>query len=154
MYWDCSPQAIEGDANPLATINSRSGLQTALNLTLRPSTVFAGKSFTNKKLRTADALVISVFDHGNPTLGYTWETRSRKLAEDVLSNSSVIPADGQVTRSTLYEFRFKPMTLNDDLLLAGSYMVTAVYVIWRMMRLRAIKSWFGLLITVGAKVSF
>jgi len=42
--------------------------------------------------------------------------------------------------------------LNDDLFLAASYLVTAVYVIWRMMQLRAVKSWFGLLVTICAKV--
>lgn len=44
------------------------------------------------------------------------------------------------------------MTLNDDLFLAASYLVTAAYVIWRMMQLRAMKSWFGLLVTICAKV--
>jgi hypothetical protein len=42
--------------------------------------------------------------------------------------------------------------LIDDLLLAASYLVTAAYVIWRMMQLRAVKSWFGLLVTICAKV--
>jgi len=152
MYWSCSPGAIEDDPDLLFTINSRSGRHSALNLTLRPSTVFAGKAFSGTKLRAADALVITLFDQTNSSLGAIWDARSRALAAETSSEWSIFPKDGQIVRSRLYEFRFKPMTLNDDLLLAASYFVTAVYVILRMMQLRAIKSWFGLLITICAKV--
>lgn len=152
MYWNCSLRAIEQDPDPLLTINSATKHRSSLNLTLRPSTVFAGKAFANKKLQAADALVITLFDQSNSSLGYMWESRSRKLAAELPSEWTMFPKDGQIRKSRLYEFRFKPMTLNDDLFLAASYMVTAAYVIWRMMQLRAVKSWFGLLITICAKV--
>jgi hypothetical protein len=152
MYWDCSMTAIENDSDLLATINSKTSQHTSLNLTLRPSTVFAGKAFSNKKLRAADALVITLFDQTKSSLGHSWNERSRQLAQDISPEWSLFPQDGQVVRSHLYEFRFKPMTLNDDLFLALSYLITAVYVISRMMQLRAVKSWFGLLITICAKV--
>ncbi|KAF2272579.1 uncharacterized protein EI97DRAFT_205885 [Westerdykella ornata] len=152
MYWNCSLPAMEKDPDPLATINSRSTHQTAVNLTLRPSTVFAGKVFANKRLRAADALVITLFHRTGSTLGYAWESRSRQLAQNLTPGWSIFPKDGQVHRSRLYEFRFKPMTLSDDLLLGGSYFVVAVYVIWRMMQLRAVKSKSGLLLTICAKM--
>jgi hypothetical protein len=152
MFWDCSLKALDEDPDLLATINSQTSQQSVLNLTLRPSTVFAGKAFSNNKLRAADALVITLFDQTNSSLGYIWETRSRELARDVSPGWSMFPKDGQILRSRLYEFRFKPMTLNDDLFLAFSYLITAAYVVWRMMQLRAFKSWFGLLITICAKV--
>ncbi|KAF1951484.1 hypothetical protein CC80DRAFT_207932 [Byssothecium circinans] len=153
MYWDCSLDALENDRNLLSTINSCSTVQSALNLTLRPSTVFAGKVFAKTKLRSADALVITLFDYTSAGLGETWNVRTRKLAQELSPEWKLFPEDGQVVASRLYEFRFKPMTLYDDLVLAASYVVTAVYVIWRMMQLRAIKSWFGLLITIGAKMT-
>ncbi|KAH7130767.1 sterol-sensing domain of SREBP cleavage-activation-domain-containing protein [Dendryphion nanum] len=153
LYWDCSPDAIEDDKDFLATINSRSAGHSDLNLTLRPSTVFAGKVFSGKKLQSADALVITLFDQTNSSVAYAWEMRSRKLAEELSPQWTMFPENGQVLRSRFYEFRFKPMTLNDDILLAASYLFTAAYVIWRMMQLRAIKSWFGLLITIGAKMT-
>jgi hypothetical protein len=152
MYWNCSLQAIEQDTDLLATINSKTNQQSGLNLTLRPSTVFAGKAFANKKLRAADALVITLFDQTESTLGYTWETRSRQLVQELGPGLSIFPKDGQIFRSRLYEFRFKPMTLSDDLLLGGSYFFVALYVVWRMMRLRAVKSKSGLFITICAKV--
>lgn len=154
MYWNCSLQAIERDTDLLATINSRTHQHSGLNLTLRPSTVFAGKAFANKKLRAADALVITLFDQTESTLGYAWETRSRRLAQELGSGWAIFPKDGQIYRSRLYEFRFKPMTMSDDLLLGGSYLFVALYVIWRMMQLRAVKSKSGLLITICAKVQF
>jgi hypothetical protein len=154
MYWDCTLSSLENDPDLLTTINSRTTAQSALNLTLRPSTVFAGKTFVNSKLLAADALVLTLFDQTNSSLGETWAARSRLLAKEDSSNWTVFPADGQVTTSRLYEFRFRSMTLADDLLLAASYLVTAAYVIWRMMQLRAVKSWFGLLVTICAKVCF
>lgn len=153
MYWNCSIQALNHDQDLLSTINSRTNLHSALNLTLRPSTVFAGKVFAKSKLRSADALVITLLDHSNAGLDATWNARAQQLARELSSEWSLFPQDGQVVKSRLYEFRFKPMTLNDDILLAASYAVTAVYVVWRMMQLRAIKSWFGLLVTICAKVS-
>ncbi len=152
MYWDCSLSALEKDDDLLGTINAHKRTRSALNITLRPSTVFAGKSFYNTKLRAADALVITLFDQTNSSLGDTWDARSRLLAEKLSPGWTIFPPDGQVRRSRLYEFRFKPMTLNDDLFLAASYLVTVAYVIWRMMQLRAVKSWFGLLVTICAKV--
>jgi hypothetical protein len=152
MYWNCSVDALEADNNLLSTINSHSNTQSALNLTLRPSTVFAGKAFAKTKLRSADALVITLFDQTKSGLGATWDARSQQLAQDLPSEWALFPQEGRVLKSRLYEFRFQEMTLIDDLLLAASYMVTASYVIWRMMQLRAVKSWIGLLITVCAKV--
>lgn len=152
MYWECSLSALEEDRDLLGTINAHTRGHSALNVTLRPSTVFAGKAFSNTKLRAADALVITVFDQTNSNLGDIWDSRSRQLAGELHPDWTIFPKDGHVTRNRLYEFRFRPMTLSDDLFLAASYLVTAVYVILRMMQLRAIKSWFGLLVTICAKV--
>lgn len=154
MYWNCSHKLLDEDRDLLATINSHVRLQSALNITLRPSTVFAGKAFFKTKLRSADAIVITLFDQTTAGLGDSWAKRSGLLAQNLAPDWSMFPHDGQVAKSRLYEFRFKPMTLNDDLFLAASYMVTAAYVVMRMMQLRAVKSWFGLLITIGVKVSF
>ncbi|KAJ4367315.1 hypothetical protein N0V83_006896 [Neocucurbitaria cava] len=148
MYWDCSLSVLEEDRDLLGTINAHTRSHSALNITLRPSTVFAGKTFSNTKLRAADALVITVFDQTQSNLGDIWDSRSRQLATELQSDWTIFPRDGHVTRNRLYEFRFRPMTLSDDLFLAASYLVTAVYVILRMMQLRAVKSWFGLLVTI------
>ncbi|KAH9865554.1 hypothetical protein J1614_009139 [Plenodomus biglobosus] len=153
MYWDCSLHALEADPDLLATINAHTKTQTALNITLRPSSVFAGKTFSNSKLRAADALVITWFDYTNASLGDVWDARSSALANTLSPDWTIFPQDGQVVHNRLYEFRFRPMTLNDDLFLAASYLITAVYVIMRMMQLRAVKSWFGLLVTISAKMT-
>ncbi|KAI8936530.1 hypothetical protein NX059_006934 [Plenodomus lindquistii] len=153
MYWDCSLQALQEDRDLLATINAHAKTRTPMNLTLRPSTVFAGKTFSRNKLRAADALVITWFDYTNSSLADMWDSRSRALADNISPDWTIFPRDGQVLHNRLYEFRFRPMTLNDDLFLAASYLVTAVYVIMRMMQLRAVKSWFGLLVTISAKMA-
>jgi hypothetical protein len=153
MYWNCSRDALDAHNNLLDVINAHSKTQTVFNFTLRHSTVFAGKTFVDSKLRAADALVITMFDQTDSGLGESWDSRARVLADGFSPNWTIFPPDGQVSANRLYEFRFKPMTLNDDLFLAASYLATAVYVIWRMMQLRAVKSWFGLLITICAKMT-
>jgi hypothetical protein len=154
MYWNCSLSALEKDHDLLGTINAHKQAHSPLNITLRPSTVFAGKTFSSTRLRAADALVVTLFDQTNSTLDDTWDSRARLLAEKLSPEWTIFPPDGHVTQNRLYEFRFRPMTLNDDLFLAASYLVTAAYVIWRMMQLRAVKSWFGLLVTICVKVPF
>ncbi|KAF3049829.1 hypothetical protein E8E11_006040 [Didymella keratinophila] len=154
MYWNCSEEAMASDKNILETIHAGSKRQTPMNLTLRPSTVFAGKHFANTKLQAADALVLTLLDQTEGTdIGEKWNTRARALAQGLDTDWTIFPRDAQISASRLYEFRLKPMSRLDDIFLAGSYMITAVYVILRMMQLRAVKSWFGLLVTVGAKMA-
>ncbi|KAF2463148.1 uncharacterized protein BDR25DRAFT_246320 [Lindgomyces ingoldianus] len=153
MYWNCSSDALEQDSDLLATINSRTTDQSTLNLTLRPSTVFAGKAFVNKKLQAADALVISLFDQTNSSLGATWDVRSMSLANDLSSEWAIFPQDGKVVRSRLYEFRFEQMSWFWDLGLALSYSGIVIYLILEIRKLHALKSWVGLLTTIGAKMA-
>lgn len=154
MYWDCSQEALEHDTNILDTITARSKDKTPMNLTLRPSTVFAGKHFINSQLQAADALVLTLLDQsGYSEVGELWNARASALAQELGADWIMFPQDGQISRNSLYEFRLKPMSRLDDLFLAGSYMITTIYVIWKMMQLRAVKSWFGLLITIGAKMA-
>ncbi|KAF2748135.1 hypothetical protein M011DRAFT_467179 [Sporormia fimetaria CBS 119925] len=152
LYWNCSEHALDRDPDLLRTINSNSVAKSALNVTLRPSTVFAGKAFANKKLRAADALVLTLFDQTEASIGHAWDSRSRHLAQHMTPGWSMFPEDGQILKSRLYEFRFRPMSLSDDLVLGGSYVFVTLYVLWRMMHLRAVKSKSGLLITIAAKM--
>src|SRR5205085_1788224 len=80
MYWNCSSAAIQSDQDRLSTINSQSTGRSYLNFTLRPLTVFAGKSFVNSNLVAADALVITIFDKSPRSLASPWDRRFRKLA--------------------------------------------------------------------------
>ena len=151
MYWNCSLDAIESDTDILSTINKQSMQRSFLNFTLRPTSVFAGKSFCGKELLAADALVITIFDQTNSGIGKTWELRSTELAQNASELWSLYPEDGRVVGSQLYEFRFKPMSLNDDFLLAVAYFIMAIYVLVSLRKLRAVKSQFGLVITVFAQ---
>ncbi|OCK97608.1 uncharacterized protein K441DRAFT_694161 [Cenococcum geophilum 1.58] len=153
MYWNCSLDAIESDADILSTINKQSMQRSFLNFTLRPTSVFAGKSFCGKELLAADALVITIFDQTNSGIGKTWGLRSTELAQNASELWSLYPEDGRVVGSQLYEFRFKPMSLNDDFLLAVAYFIMAIYVLVSLRKLRAVKSQFGLVITVFAQMS-
>ncbi|ORX95402.1 hypothetical protein BCR34DRAFT_498499 [Clohesyomyces aquaticus] len=152
MYWNCSSSVLDQDLNILATINSRAKERSALNITMRPSTLFAGKAFHHKKLQAADALVISLFDRANSSLAAPWEERSTALTDHLSSEWTIYPPDGKVSSSRLYEFRFEPFNYAWHIGLGLLYLFSSLYLINEIMRLKTLKSWFGLLITIGAKV--
>lgn len=152
MYWNCSSSAIRDDKNIVATVNAQSHRQTFLNITLRPSSVFAGKTFARGKLQAADALVITLFDRIGFGIGEEWEDRFIALAKRASGRWSFYPENGKVARSQLYEFNFRPMSLGDDLLLALAYLCMAFYVMVTLRKLRAVKSRFGLVVTAVSQV--
>lgn len=152
MLWNCSSAALESDSDILATINHGMGQQTYLNFTLRPSSLFAGKSFKDGRLQAADALVITLFDLTEFGIQEKWETRLTALASDLSDQWSLYPENGVVAGSQLYEFRFRPMTMSDDIFLALVYGLMALYVLASLGKMRAVTSRFGLAITVVCKV--
>ncbi|KAH0544979.1 hypothetical protein FGG08_000905 [Glutinoglossum americanum] len=152
LYWNCSVAAIEADHDILETINERSRQVSSVNLTLRHSTVFAGKIFSKDRLVAADALVITFFHQIDPEIEELWNTRAGELAKDAEGRLTLYPANGQISRSHLYEFRFEPMSLREDILLGIAYALMVLYIAVNLRRLRAVKSKLGLVVTVIAQI--
>jgi hypothetical protein len=148
MFWNCSTQALQSDADIIETINSQIFRRSYLNLTLRPASVFAGKSFAEGKVVAADALVITLFDRVTEHTNRRWDDRLGLLAKDAPKRWSLYPRGGHVTHSQLYEFQQTPLSRYDDFFLVGSYLLMLIYVVTRMSKLRAVKSWTGLFITL------
>jgi hypothetical protein len=153
FYWNCSMAAIASDKHILDTINERSHRTTPANVTLRHSTVFAGKQFSNHKLIAADALVITLLHKLRSPVGLEWERRAESIARSGSKKWQLYPPDGRPHRSSLYEFRFQPVTFKDDLVLAIAYILMMLYVVVSLGRMRAVKSKTGLVITILIKVS-
>lgn len=153
MFWNCSHSTISADQDILSTVNSQSQRASFLNMTLRPTSVFAGKSFNRSRLIAADALVITLFDRMGFGIGEEWNARAVMLAKSSRDKWSIYPESGRATRSQLYEFRFEPMSMYGDFILSIAYLAMALYVITALRKLRAIRSQFGLLLTVIAQVS-
>ncbi|TKA77466.1 hypothetical protein B0A49_02349 [Cryomyces minteri] len=128
MHWNCFASAIDADDDILNTINEQAYRRSYFNFTLRPTSVFAGKSFARSKLLAADALVITLFNRFSVRSSLAWEERFASLAEQSQDRWSTYPTDGKVRRSQLYEFRFQPMSTRDDLILAIAYSFMAFYV--------------------------
>lgn len=154
IFWNCSSDQIRADKDLLNTINKQSTRRSCFNITLRPSSVFAGKSFVKRKLTAADALVITLFDHVGPGISQDWNTRFAQLAKDAPNRWSIYPENFQVTRSQLYQFQFKPMSVQDDFILFIAYTLMAAYVLVSLRKLRAFKSKFGLGVTAFIEVRF
>jgi hypothetical protein len=152
MLWNCSSAALDSDPNIISTINRGSNQKSYLNFTLRPSSMFAGKSFKGGKVQAADALVISVFNRTKLGLQEDWDSRLTALRQGLSDQWSLYPDNGIVTRSQLYEFRFLPMTIWDDIWLALAYGLMALYVLISLGKMRAVTSRFGLAIAVVCKV--
>ncbi len=153
LYWNCSSSVFDRTEDVLATINGQANRSSPVNMTLRHSTVFAGKTFLDHRLVAADALVITLF-YKHESIGKHWEGRAIALAESSMQPWSLYPGDGRVTRFQPYEFRFQPMSLKDDFFLALAYLCMALYVLVSLRKLRAVKSRFGLVITGVTKVKF
>lgn len=152
MYWDCSTALVERDEDLIATINRQAQHKSYMNLTLRPHSVFAGKSFVGGNITAADALVITFIDRIDAAGGARWDKRIRLMAEQTTSHQQwYLPEkDGG---SHLYEFEFKPMTFSDAVVLLLCYVFMAAYVLTGLRRTRAVKSTLGLGLTIITELS-
>jgi hypothetical protein len=152
LYWNCSiPEGIT-ESQIVQDINKRSGGKSPVNVTLRYSSVFAGKQFTGNELAAADAVVISLFYKLDSKMGRIWQERAEDLARAAGDRWDVYPLDGNVRRSRLFEFRFQPMSLQENVSLGLAYGLMALYVAASLRKLRAVKSKIGLIITVITQV--
>ena len=152
IFWNCSEALIREDKDILRTINEQSHRRTMLNLTLRPSSVFAGKSFDRKRLTAADSLVITLFDKGDTNFGKDWTERLKFLQVLAPDRWSMYPDHRHELRSQLYQFQFKPMSLRDDFFLFAAYILMSVYFFISLRKLRAVKSKVGLIITIVSEM--
>ncbi|KIW06811.1 uncharacterized protein PV09_02491 [Verruconis gallopava] len=149
MFWNCSAVAIRDDDDVLNTINAQANRKSYLNLTLRPTSVLAGKSFVKDKVVAADALVLTFFDRSASGSSREWDQRINQLyADSIERDNSLYPRDGRVHQSRLYEFQQKPLSIQDNFFLLSAYFLMALYVIVSLGKLRAVKSWAGLLVAV------
>ncbi|KZF22316.1 hypothetical protein L228DRAFT_268791 [Xylona heveae TC161] len=153
LYWNCSSAEIAADPDILRTINSRANFTSANDFTLRHSTVFAGKSFKGDRLVAADALVISLLSKIKSSVTEDWIGRAQRLVNAAPGRWSLYSSDPLVARPWLYEFRFQPMSLHDDFLLALAYLFMAAYVGVSLSKMRAVKSRFGLVVTVIVQIA-
>lgn len=150
MHWNCSAEAIETDEDLLSTINEQSARKSYMNLTLRPSSVFAGKSFVKSNVTAADALVVTLFDLTGSNAGSEWDRRLHELADASPPLAHwYLPEGG----SQLYEFEFKRMSWNDGLLLFLSYTAMAIYVLASLRKTRAVKSTLGLGVAIVTELT-
>ncbi|KAH8127983.1 sterol-sensing domain of SREBP cleavage-activation-domain-containing protein [Trichoderma asperelloides] len=152
LYWNCSRERILADEDIVATVNDRKNQSTPANITLRHSIVFSGKRFEDRRLVAADALVITLLYRNASPVGRQWEDVAPSLPSKVEDKWDIYPANGQVSGSQLYEFKFRPITAQDSIIFAVAYAVALLYFLINLTKLRAIKSKFGLIITVIAQI--
>ncbi|KAG9248216.1 sterol-sensing domain of SREBP cleavage-activation-domain-containing protein [Calycina marina] len=151
QYWDCDGQKIAEDQDIIGTVNANSERTTSVNVTLRHSIVFSGKRFEDHRLVAADAIVITLIHMKDSPVGEWWERNAEQLRHGK-GSWELYPVDGRSLSSTLYEFRFQPVSLQDDILLGIAYTLTMVYLILSLTRMRALKSRFGLLCAVASQI--
>jgi hypothetical protein len=153
QYWSCSSEAIAADKDILNTVNQGSRQATSVNTTLRHSIVFSGKRFEDHRLVSADALVITLIHMLDSPVGRQWERKAAEISSRRNGNWRLYPNDGNSLSGTLYEFRFQPLSLLDDIWLALTYSMFAIYFIWTLSKLRALKSRVGLMVAVTAQMA-
>ena len=148
QYWSGSSEAIESDKDIITTVNDGARQSTSVNVTLRHSIVFSGKRFENHRLVAADALVITLIHNLASPVGREWERRAEELAHSTSGKWRLYPEDGRSLSSTLYEFRFQPLSFQDDLFLGIAYALASLYFLVSLSKLRALKSRLGLILAV------
>jgi hypothetical protein len=152
QYWSCSAQNIARDHDIISTVNEGSRLATSVNVTLRHSIVFSGKRFEDHRLVAADALVITLIHMIDSPIGRQWERKAEEIARQRSSRWRLYPPDGHTLGSTLYEFRFQPLSFQDDVFLGIAYTFTTIYFAFSLSRIRALKSKFGLIMAVVSQI--
>lgn len=153
LYWACDAKKIEQDMDYLGTVNEKKTQPTSVNVTLRHSIVFSGKKFEDRQLVAADTLVITLLHLRDSPVGRQWERRTKDYAARTADKWDVFPTDGKSTGSQLYEFQFRPISVQDTVLLSLAYVLTAAYFILSLSKIRAVKSKLGLIITVVAQIA-
>jgi hypothetical protein len=152
LYWNCSRERILADEDILATVNDKKNQSTPANITLRHSIVFSGKRFEDRRLLAADALVITLLYRSASAVGHQWERVAASLPTKVGDKWDIYPPSGQVSGSQLYEFQFKPISVQDSIIFAVAYALALLYFLINLSKLRAIKSKIGLIITVITQI--
>ncbi|KAL7817040.1 sterol-sensing domain of SREBP cleavage-activation domain-containing protein [Trichoderma aethiopicum] len=152
LYWNCSRDRILADDDILATVNNNKNQSTPANITLRHSIVFSGKRFEDRRLLAADALVITLLYRRDSPVGRRWEAVAPTLPAKVGDEWDIYPPSGNVSASKLYEFQFRPMSVQDSVVLALAYTLALVYFLQQVSKLRAVKSKFGLIVTVVTQI--
>lgn len=147
MYWNNSLQLLESDSDVTTTVNEQACQPSFLNFTLRPLSVFAGKSFSGSKLTAADALVISLFNRRGGNMGDAWQRNIMDLSAQPSDTPLTYQSSGAPARSQLYEYRFQPLSFRQNSALALAYGSIAFYVAVSLRRLKAFHSRFGLVVT-------
>ncbi|KFA75440.1 hypothetical protein S40288_01145 [Stachybotrys chartarum IBT 40288] len=153
LYWGCSRQRIVADHDIVSTVNDKKNQSTSVNVTLRHSIVFSGKRFEDRRLLSADALVITLLHLQDSPVGALWEAKAAELPIKFGHKWDVYPPDGRISTSRLYEFQFRPMSWQDSIFLTLAYSITAFYFLMSLSKLRAFKSKVGLMITVMTQIT-
>jgi hypothetical protein len=145
QYWSCDQDRIIRDKDIIDTVNKGLKQATSVNTTLRHSIVFSGKRFEDHRLVAADALVITLIHMVDSPVGRQWDRRADEIARHGSEKWRIIPPDGRSQASTLYEFRFQPLSLQDDLFLVLIYAILSAYFLINLLKMRALKSRVGLI---------
>lgn len=146
LYWNCSRERILADEDILATVNDKKNQSTPANITLRHSIVFSGKRFEDRRLLAADALVITLLYRSASPVGRHWESVAPSLPAKVGDKWDIYPPSGRVSASQLYKFQFRPISVQDSVVLAAAYTFALLYFLINLSKLRAVKSKIGLIV--------
>jgi hypothetical protein len=153
QYWSCSSQRVAEDTDIITTVNRGSRQSTSGNVTLRPSMAFSGNRFEDHILVATDALVITLVHLPESPVGRLWENRAQEISRQKADSGRMYPADGQTHASTLYEFRYEPLSYQDGVFLGVAYTLTTVYFSISLSRLAAFKSRLGLIVAIASQIA-
>jgi hypothetical protein len=86
-------------------------------------------------------------------VGKQWERKAEALGLQGSDKWQLYPSSGCSFSSTLYEFRFLPLSFQDDLFLGIAYALMAIYFAISLSKLRALRSRIGLILAVVSQIA-
>ncbi|KAH7033230.1 sterol-sensing domain of SREBP cleavage-activation-domain-containing protein [Microdochium trichocladiopsis] len=149
QYWSGVAQNVQDDRDIVTTVNERKTQATSVNVTLRHSIVFAGKRFEDRRLVAADALVITLIHLRDSPIARIWQQQAAAITKRLATKWHVYPGS---EAGQLYEFQFRPMSLQDTVMLGITHVIVLIYFLVSLSKLRAVKSRIGLMVTVIAQI--
>ncbi|GAB1314141.1 Sterol regulatory element-binding protein cleavage-activating protein [Madurella fahalii] len=153
QYWSGSAENIAADQDIVSTVNARKTQSTSVNVTLRHSIVFSGKRFEERRLIAADALVITLIHLRDSPVGRQWTRKAEALASQHHGKWHIIPPDGKISSSQLYEFQFRPMSWSDWVLLTFAYSLSLFYLLRWLSKMHIVKSRLGLMVAMLTQIA-
>lgn len=144
--------ALGSSESIVEVIRDRIGKISSANITLDPASVLMGSVWSDGRLGSADALIISLFYMNNSGAGTVWDEHAEVLAHAADDHWMIFFHNDTTPPSILYRFVSRPLSTGDEVTFFAAYSLVAVLVTREMKNLKPVRTKGGLLVAMILQV--